>query len=118
MESSTLRSPDPVHWAVAGRLVITGTGAPIANGVVVGRGERIVEIRSDGQVPPGAHVYYAGDGVILPGLIDCHVHLGGIHEPTEPSMMLSMLRASPELFTMWAARDARVTMEAGFTTVR
>ena len=33
-------------------------------------------------------------------------------------MMLSMLRASPELFTMWAARDARVTLEAGFTTVR
>ena len=120
MGSSALgsSSPEPLHWAVAGRLVVTGAGEPVTNGVVVGRGDSIVEIRSDGQIPRGAHVHYAGDGVILPGLIDCHVHLGGIHDPAEPSMMLSMLRASPELFTMWAARDARVTVEAGFTTVR
>jgi imidazolonepropionase-like amidohydrolase len=116
--SPALGSPEPIHWAVAGRSVITGAGEPVSKGVVVGRGESIVEIRSDGQIPRGAHVHYAGDGVILPGLIDCHVHLGGIHDPAEPSMMLSMLRASPELFTMWAARDARVTVEAGFTTVR
>lgn len=111
-------SPDPPLWAVAGRLVITGGGEAVANGVVVGRGERIVEVRADGQIPKGAHVHYAGGGVILPGLIDCHVHLAGIHDAAEPSMMLSMLRASPELFTMWAARDARVTLGAGFTTIR
>jgi imidazolonepropionase-like amidohydrolase len=109
---------DRTFWAVRGSLVITGCERLVENGVVVGRGEQIVEIRSDGHIPKDAYVHYTGDGVILPGLIDCHVHLAGIHDPAEPSMMLSMLRASPELFTMWAARDARVTLEAGFTTVR
>jgi imidazolonepropionase-like amidohydrolase len=105
-------------WAVTGSLVLTGRGEPLRDGVVVGRGEEIVEVRADGPVPKGAHVHYAGSGVIIPGLIDCHVHLAGIHDPAESSMMLSMLRASPELFTMWAARDARLTLQAGFTTVR
>jgi imidazolonepropionase-like amidohydrolase len=105
-------------WAVAGSLVIIGDGKLVPGGAVIGRGEQIVEVRSDDKLPKDAHVHYAGDGVILPGLIDTHVHLAGINDPAEPSMMLSMLRASPELFTMWAARDARVTLEAGFTTVR
>jgi imidazolonepropionase-like amidohydrolase len=87
--------------------------------MVIGLGDRIVEVRADTQ---GRHesvpFLYDGPGTVLPGLIDAHVHLGGIQDPAEPSPILAMLRASPELFALWVARDARVTLEAGFTTTR
>jgi imidazolonepropionase-like amidohydrolase len=111
--------PTAALWAVRAAHVIIGDGRIVERGVVVGRDDRIVEVRGDGApIPHGATVLYEGPGVVLPGLIDAHVHLGGIQDPAEPSPILAMLRASPELFAMWVARDARVTLEAGFTTVR
>ena len=47
------------------------------------RGERIVAIESGLTAPPGAIVIEAGHRIILPGLIDAHVHLrepGGEHK--------------------------------------
>jgi imidazolonepropionase-like amidohydrolase len=87
--------------------------------MVIGSGDRIAEVRADtrGRLE-SVPFLYDGPGTVLPGLIDAHVHLGGIQDPAEPSPILAMLRASPELFAMWVARDARVTLEAGFTTVR
>ena len=106
-------------WGVRADRIITGSGDTVERGAVLGSGDRIVEIRrATDPLPTDLHLLYDGDGSVLPGLIDAHIHLGGIQDPVEPSPILSMLRASPELFTMWAARDARVTLEAGFTTVR
>jgi imidazolonepropionase-like amidohydrolase len=62
--------------AVAGRL-IDGSGAePVLDGIVLIRGERIVcaGSRSDCPVAPGTRTIDAGEGTILPGLIDLHVH--------------------------------------------
>lgn len=60
-----------------GRL-IDGTGAaPIEDGVVVIRGERIAcaGAASACRVPAGARVINAAGGTILPGLIDLHTHV-------------------------------------------
>ena len=57
--------------------VIDGTGAkPISNAVLVIQGERIVGIGPEGKVkiPRGALVIDVGDGTILPGFINAHVH--------------------------------------------
>ncbi|MGH6887746.1 MAG: amidohydrolase family protein [Rhizomicrobium sp.] len=55
------------------------------------------------------------DRFVLPGLIDCHVHLTGEFGPRHK---LEIVEESPTAIALHAARHARVTLEAGFTTVR
>src|SRR5437764_7466975 len=55
------------------------------------------------------------DAFVLPGLIDCHVHLTG---EFGPKYKLDAVEESPTAVALHAARHARVTLEAGFTTVR
>src|SRR4029077_14438598 len=51
---------------------------------------------------------------VIPGLIDCHVHL--THSPS--LLGPSGLHISYPRAALLGARNARVTLEAGFTTVR
>lgn len=55
------------------------------------------------------------DHFVLPGLIDCHVHLTGEFGPRHK---LELVEETPTAVALHAARNARVTLEAGFTTVR
>jgi imidazolonepropionase-like amidohydrolase len=55
------------------------------------------------------------DHFVLPGLIDCHVHLTGQMGPKEK---LEVVEQSPTAVALRAAHYARLTIEAGFTTVR
>jgi imidazolonepropionase-like amidohydrolase len=55
------------------------------------------------------------DHFVLPGLIDCHVHLTGQFGLRHK---LELVEESPTAIALHAAQNARVTLEAGFTTVR
>lgn len=73
LAAQSLQDPIVLH----GRL-IDGSGAPpLEDAVVVIRGERIdcVGARGTCAEPAGARVIDAGDGTILPGLIDLHTHI-------------------------------------------
>lgn len=71
---------------------------------------RGVEPRQPGQ----AVTYDLGDMTLVPGLIDCHTHLIGAEERTPwDSLRETTARAAIE-----GVRNARKTLEAGFTTVR
>lgn len=61
---------------VRGRRVVT-QGEVRAAAVHVG-GERISAVREFGDVPAGCEVIEAGDSLLLPGLVDSHVH---VNEP-------------------------------------
>jgi imidazolonepropionase-like amidohydrolase len=57
--------------------VIDGTGAaPVPNGVVALKGNRIAAVGPAGafSIPSEAVVVDAGGGAILPGILDVHVH--------------------------------------------
>ena len=57
--------------------LIDGSGAePVRGATIVFEGETIVKIDRDGQVPRDAEVIDAGHLTVMPGMIDCHVHLG------------------------------------------
>jgi imidazolonepropionase-like amidohydrolase len=72
---------------------------------------------ADGYVdpPPGARLIDLKDRFVLPGLIDCHVHLTS---QLGPGQRLRMVEDSDPKVGLDGAQRARVTLEAGFTTVR
>ena len=65
--------------ALVGGRVIDGTGrAPVDDAVVLIDGERIDAVfrRGEMEVPSGADVVDITGSTVIPGLIDCHVHVG------------------------------------------
>jgi imidazolonepropionase-like amidohydrolase len=76
--------------AIRGATLIDGRGGPpIADGVVVMSGEKIIAAgpRASTPVPKDAEVVEAEGLSLLPGLIDSHFHLDG--DDTLPSLYLS-----------------------------
>ncbi len=64
------------EWALRGNAVVTLDGVRPA--AVLVRGETIAAVVGFGDVPAGVPVVDAGDKLVLPGLVDTHVH---INEP-------------------------------------
>ncbi len=99
----------------AARLLDGLGGAPLAPAMVRIDGERIVEIGTSIKIPDGAKVIDLGAATLLPGLIDLHTHLCG-HYGTHWEDEL--IKTTPAYSALWGARNARVTLAAGYTTVR
>ena len=100
----------------AGRLLDVKTGKTLANQTIVIEGdkiERVAETSGDELLPAGATVIDLPNATVLPGLIDAHTHL-----TLNPDFGYSMLGISIPRQALIGAHNARVTLEAGFTTVR
>jgi len=79
-------------------------------------GDKIAAV-ADGFIDPpeGATVVDLKDKFVLPGLIDCHVHLT---LQFGPRYQMGMVADSDPKIGLDGAHRARLTLEAGFTTVR
>ena len=98
----------------AGHLLDVKTGKTLANQSIVIEGDKIARIAGgDAPVLPGAQVVDLSNATVLPGLIDAHTHL-----TFAPNFGYSTLAISIPREALTGARNARVTLEAGFTTVR
>ncbi|HEX5081906.1 MAG TPA: amidohydrolase family protein [Blastocatellia bacterium] len=98
----------------AARALDVRTGAMIDNAVIIIEGDRIKTIGARAAIPAEVEVIDLGSKTLLPGLIDCHTHL-----TFEPSQMgYSSLGISVPRSALTGAKNARLTLEAGFTTVR
>jgi imidazolonepropionase-like amidohydrolase len=75
---------------------------------------RVAAITPDRPLPAGATLVDWSGYTVLPGLIDMHVHLADTGETNNPAEPL--LHSAMEVAYM-GARNARTTLEAGFTTV-
>lgn len=88
---------------------------PIEKGYVCISGSQIKEI-GKGNPPTCEGIKIdVRNGTILPGLIDCHVHLVWDGSP-DPANMIKGL--SESRIALWAFRNAIKTLEYGITTVR
>ncbi len=96
--------------------LIDGTGAaPLAPAMVRIENERIAAVARVMEVPAGAQVIDLGEATLLPGLIDLHTHLTGDERVHWED---ALLKTTPAHDALWGARNARVTLMAGFTTCR
>ena len=98
----------------AAHMVDVRNGSVVDNAVVLVSGDHITAAGSNISIPAGATVIDLGGKTLLPGLIDMHTHLTGNPEDAGYSVVaISVPRA-----TLTGAKNARLTLEAGFTTVR
>lgn len=97
----------------AARMLDVETGRLVSPAVVVIEGERIVRV--GGSVPEGSEVIDLGDLTLLPGLMDLHTHLGF---DLEGDWIGRAVRETDADVALRAAHYARMTLEAGFTTLR
>jgi imidazolonepropionase-like amidohydrolase len=106
----------------AGRLLDVRKGSYIDNaGIWIERG-RIKEVGPVSQVeahaPTNAEIIDLSRATVLPGLIDCHTHLLASFAGTPNGYLLGLATKSQAFRALEGAANARVTLSAGFTTVR
>jgi imidazolonepropionase-like amidohydrolase len=106
----------------AGRLLDVSKGAYIENAAVWIEGERINEVGPASDVashaPKNAKQIDLGHVTVLPGLIDCHTHIMARIENTDDGYALALATKSQAFRALEGAFNARITLNAGFTTIR
>ena len=113
------RTKTPVVIGVkAGKLLDVRTGNYAADQMIWIEGDRIKALGKSAdiqrQLPSGAKIIDLSNAAILPGFIDCHTHLTFNPNVFGPAgLHISYPRSA-----LIGARNARITLEAGFTTVR
>jgi imidazolonepropionase-like amidohydrolase len=108
-------SEGQVQVVKAGRLIDGRGGEPLVPAMVLIEGDRILEVGSRLSVPPGAAEIDLGEATILPGLIDLHTHLA---DRDDVHWEDALVKTTPPESALHGARNALVTLMAGFTTVR
>src|ERR1051326_2005724 len=94
--------------------LIDGTGAdPVRGATLVIDNDAISHIAPNGETPRDAEVIDASHLTVMPGMIDCHVHLGSSTWGVQQRLMTPF-----SLIVAHALNHARITLEAGFTSVR
>jgi len=99
----------------AGKLLDVKTGSTLSDQAIVIEGDKIVSVgpMSSAKLTGNEQRIELGDATILPGLIDAHTHL-----TFDPQFGYESLAISVSREALIGAKNARVTLQAGITTVR
>ena len=95
----------------AAHMLDVKTGRTIDNPIVVITGDKITSL--SGPTPAGATLVELPGATLVPGLIDSHTHI-----TFDPKFGYEELSISIPKEALIGAKNARITLEAGFTTIR
>ena len=107
-----------MKWAIKTQRLFDGTGNPVVrDALVVIENAHIVAVGPASQValPEGIALLDVGDRLVLPGMIDAHVHLlwsGSVSSGQESKV------ATDSQALLMGARNAQMALKSGLTTVR
>jgi imidazolonepropionase-like amidohydrolase len=102
----------------AARMFDGRSNSLVRNGVIVVKDDKIVDAGSNLLIPDGARVIDLGDATLCPGFMDAHTHLTEDFSGNYNEHRLQELDLNVSEQAIRATEFARVTVEAGFTTVR
>ncbi len=106
----------------ASRMLDVRKGSYVENVAIWIEGDRIKESgrASDVQAhaPKDAKVIDLGGATLLPGLIDCHTHIMARFDDSDNGYIIGLATKSLATRALEGAYDARITLQAGYTTVR
>src|SRR5712664_3894560 len=102
----------------AGRLIDGKSETALTNALIVIEGEGIVSVSAGGTAPAGVEVIDLSNATVLPGLVDTHTHVLLNGDITSEDYDAQLLKESIPYRAILSARNARIALEHGFTTMR
>ena len=102
----------------AGRLIDGKSDTPIVNALIVIEGDKIVSVTAGGTPPAGVEVIDLSKATVLPGFADTHTHVLLQGDITSEDYDAQLLKQSIPYRAILGARNARIALEHGFTTIR
>lgn len=103
-----------MQWLINAQYLDVAAGA-FKRGAIGIDGKSIVKLGGDARPSAEDTVVDLKGGWILPGLIDCHVHLT---QPTDSCDYLGHAKRSDAEVTLYTAKAAKRTLLCGITTIR
>jgi imidazolonepropionase-like amidohydrolase len=102
----------------AGRLIDAKGDTPISNALILIEGDKIVSVSAGGTAPAGVETIDLSKATVLPGFIDSHTHVLLNGDITAEDYDAQLLKQSIPYRAILAARNARIALDHGFTTLR
>lgn len=98
-------------------VLVPGRGAPVPDGVLVSEGERITYAGAAAAAPETPHAEVVRAPVVMPGLWECHSHLGGL-PPSDPVNFGRYATEPAAVRAARAVRDVQAALAGGVTSIR
>ena len=115
----SLSAQSPKRVAVrAGKLIDGKNDHPIANALILIEDGKITSVTAGGTPPAGVEVIDLSHSTVLPGFMDLHTHVLLQGDVTAADYDEQLLKQSIPYRAILAARNARIALDHGFTTLR